>query len=231
MVRIAIVGLALLVAVPALAGAPATGTYYSSDWHSGTFDPGRFSESWVGGPGQIGNTINAMSWDGSTLGGDWVVSCPAIVSPPTLISDTRDASGTGDVKYATMYGGGTFWFSMNGPWGDGTEDYTGMINTFDVTTTYQYYNNTLLGIVSNITMSGVFDGYDSCIEYAIGNAAFVGDSGPVAMNYPPYLNSSCSTGPTIGGWGDTVQITLNIFGNCTVPLEEKTWGGIKALYE
>jgi hypothetical protein len=195
------------------------------------FDPGRFSESWMGGPGQVGNTINAQSWDGSTLGGDWVVSCAAIASPPTLESDTRDANGTGDVVYSTIYGGGTFWFSMNGPWGDGTEDYTGTISTFNVTTTYQYANNNLLGIRSNITMSGIFDGYDNCVEYVISNAAFVGTGGASPAGYPPYLNSSCATGPTVGGWGDAVQITLNIFGSCTIPVEGKTWGGVKALYE
>ena len=229
---IAIVGLALLLAVPALAGAPATGTYYSWDLPGGSFDAGRFSESWVGSSGQVGNTINAMSWDGAALGGEWVVSCPAIAATPTLILDSRDANGTGDMIYLTIYGGGSFWFSMNGPWGDGTEDYTGTLNTFNVTSTHQFINWVRTGIRSNITLSGGFDGYDNCMDYVISNAAFVGETSvlPLPADYPPFMDSSCNSGPTTGGWGDTVQIELNIYGSCTIPNQEKTWGALKALY-
>jgi len=232
MTRIAIVGLALLVAVPAFAGAPATGTYLSWDMPGGSFDVGRFSESWNGGGGQIGNTVNAMSWDGATLGLEWVVSCPAIASSPTIIIDTRDVDGTGDIIYLTIYGGGSFWFSKDGPWGDGTEDYSGALNTFNVTSTHQYINNVRTGIRSNITLTGQFDGYDNCMEYVISNAAFTGETSvmPLPAGYPPFIDSGCNAGPTTGGWGDTVQIELNIFGSCVVPIEEKTWGAVKALY-
>ncbi len=229
---IAIVGLALLVAVPVFAGAPTTGTYYSWDLPGGSFDAGRFSESWVGSSGQIGNTINAMSWDGAGLGGEWIVSCPAIASAPTVVSDTRDTTGTGAVTYSTVYGGGSFWLSMNGPWGDGSEDYTGSLNTFNVTSTHQYIAWALTGIRSNITLSGGFDGYDNCMEYVISNAAFVGSTDAMALpgDYPPFMDSSCSSGPTTGGWGDTVQIEMNVYGSCTIPNQEKTWGALKALY-
>jgi len=232
MVRIAIVGLALLVAVPAFAGAPASGTYYSWDMPLGSFDTGRFSESWIPSSGQIGNTVNAMSWDGTTLGGEWVVSCPAIASEPTLIADTRDTNGDGDMIYFTIYGGGSFWLSMNGPWGDGSQDYTGWLNTFNVTSTHQYIGWARQGVRSNITMSGQFDGFDNCMEYVINNAAFTGETSilPMPPGYPPFINSGCNTGPTTGGWGDAVQIELNISGSCTIPVEDSTWGALKALY-
>ena len=233
MTRIAIVGLALLVAVPAFAGAPATGTYYSWDLPGGSFDAGRFSESWVGSSGQIGNTVNAMSWNGSVLGGEWRVWCPAIASAPTLVADTRDANGNGDMIWFTIYGGGNFWLSMNGPWGGSSEDYTGALNTFNVTSTHQFINWQPSGIRSNITLSGQFDGYTNCMEFVIANAAFVGSTDFMALpgDYPPFIDSSCNSGPTIGGWGDAVQIELNIYGTCTIPVEETTWGGIKALYD
>jgi hypothetical protein len=232
MKRIAIVGLALLVAVPAFAGAPATGTYYSWDLPGGSFDAGRFSESWLPSSGQIGNTVNAMSWDGATLGGEWKVWCPSIASSPTLVADTRNASGDGDVIYFTIYGGGSFWFSGAGPWGDSSQDYTGWLNTFNVTSTHQYIGWVRTGVRSNITMTGQFDGFDNCMEYVISNAAFVGETtyGPLPGDYPPFLDSNCNSGPTAGGWGDAVQIELNISGSCTVPIEDKTWGAVKALY-
>jgi hypothetical protein len=224
--------LCVAVAAPAAATPPNDGAYNSSDL-GGTMQTGLFSESWVvSGPGQIGNTVNAMSWDGVTLGGEWKVWCPAIAAAPVLTEDTRDGNGTGDVEYQTDYIGGYFWLSKNGPWGDGTEDYSGVLLSFEITARYQYIFGNLAGIRSNVTLVGDFDGYGNCMTYAINNAAFVGMS-PSALPawYPPFLDTSCATGTvSVGGWGTATQITLTVFGTCVIGTEQTTWGAVKARY-
>lgn len=43
--------------------------------------------------------------------------CPSIQTPPVLVSDPRDVSGTGDVTYRTVYSGGHSWLGAAGPLG------------------------------------------------------------------------------------------------------------------
>jgi hypothetical protein len=226
----------LLAAVPALAGPPATGVYYSTDL-GGLMLTGRFSESWVD-PGdhlQVGNTFNAESYDpGFGLGSQWKIYCASIALPPTLIADTRDGNGTGEVSYRSEYTGGLFWLSRFGPWGDGTIDYPGSIDIFTVTTTFMYVNNQLLGIRTNLTTAGTFDNYTGCFEYSINNTAYFGDTdtvGPLPAGFPAFMDDQCQLGMrTRGGWGSVTEIALRILGNCTVATEESTWGSLKALY-
>jgi len=224
----------VLTAVPVLAGPPQTGVYLSTDM-GGPMLPGRFSESFVdpGSHGQVGNTLQALSWDGS-LGTQWQLTCASIAFPPNVVADTRDAGGTGEVTYRTDYAGGLFWLSKNGPWGDGMLDYTGAIDIFTVTTTYLFVNNQVLGIRANVTTTGSFDNFGGCFEYSINNTAFYGDTdtaGPLPAGFPSFMDDSCQIGArTRGGWGSVTQIALRILGNCTVPTQDSTWGGIKALY-
>lgn len=226
----------MLIAGTAFATPPQTGVYLSNDF-GGVMLTGRFSESWVNpsaSHGQVGNTIDAMSWNGAVLGTEWKVWCPSIALPPTLVSDNRDGNGTGDVTYQTTYGGGVYWMSKNGPWGDGSVDYTGTVQSFMIVTTYQYVFGQLLGIRSNVTMIGKFDGYDNCMEYTINNAAFVGttDVMPLPSDYPPFYDSSCATGTVSrGGWGTVTQIAIRIYGSCAVATRPASWGAIKALYK
>ncbi len=225
----------ILLAGSAAATPPMTGTYYSMDLPGGTMLAGTFSESWVtaAGQGQIGNTLHANSWDGTTLATEWKVWCPSIAAAPLLISDTRDTNGTGNVTYQTDYAGGYFWLSMNGPWGDGTEDYSGTLITFRVETTYQYVMGSLLGIRSNVTMMGMFDGYDNCMQYVINNAAFTGTTDMMSMpaGYPPFLDTNCASGTvTTGGWGTVSDIAMQVLGSCTIRTQETTWGAVKSLY-
>jgi hypothetical protein len=220
------------VAIPAMGAPPVVGAYYSYDLPGGTFNAGRFSESWVdpGTHGQIGNTVNAESWNGTALGTEWKLWCPSIQTPPVLVSDTR-VNGTGDVTYRTVYSGGHFFLGAVGPWGD--EDYTGDLNFFVITTTYMYVDNALLGIRSNVVSYGQIAGYTDCMEYEINNAAFFGttDTGTKPADYPAFLDESCSEGVWIrGGWGSATQIAIRIRGECNVGVEPSTWGQIKALY-
>lgn len=222
---------------------PAAGIYKSNPLPGATFVSGHFSESWMGATGrdgQIGNTINAGSWDGMALGTVWRLWCPAIASSPQLVSDSRDGNGSGDVVWKTAYLGGHFWLSQNGPWSaDNLIDFTGDCVAFDVVTTYQFFFGEVIGIRSNVTMQGRFDILDPtwdelCIVYEINNAAFFGntdDVGPLPADFPPFLDSSCQTGTmSRGGWGDVTHITMRILG-CTVPGEQKSWGAVKAMYQ
>lgn len=226
--------LALVVlAVPVVAGPPVQGVYYSFDMPSGSFNPGRFSESWMdmGAHGQIGNTVNAESWTGSALGTEWKLWCPSIALPPNLVADTRDAMGTGEVTWRTTYQGGHFWLSSSGPWGD--EDYTGDLDFFIVTATYMYVFGDVLGIRSNVTTAGPFDGYNVCFIFSINNCAFYSDTntGPKPVTFPAFMDQNCNTGTLArGGWGSVTEMAFQITGDCQVGTQPSTWGQIKALY-
>jgi hypothetical protein len=225
-----LVVLVSFVAVPALATAPAVGNYTPSD--------GRFSESQYGGGGQIGNTINAQSWDLTSLGLQWILQCQSIVSSPTVLEDTRDENGTGYIKYRTVYGGGTMWLDDNGPWGDGSEDYIADIGNAGmvVTSTHLFVMGTKTGVVSDITVQGVFRDYSNCFTYALSNAVILGVAGSPATDYPEFLDVNCDSGNmSLGAWGDVDDIILSIYAPddpfCTIPVQDATWGQIKSMYK
>ena len=229
MIRLFLALALILLPTLALAGPPTTGTYLSQDMGGAMYN-GRFSESFLGGgPGQLGNTINAASFDGVTLGSQWSLSCVSIEAPPTLVSDSRDGSGTGSVIYTTQYDDGVFFLDGNGPWGDGSEDYTGVVFYFENTSTHQYILGNLAGVVSNVTIHGIFDGYGDCFDFALSNSATLGTSpSPMPANYPDFLDDSCNTGPTIGAWGTVPTIRLSILGSCAVTNETASFGTLKA---
>ena len=230
---IAMVFVLVFIAVGVQAGAPVPGTYKSYDMPGGTFNTGRFSESWAGpgADGQIGNTVDARSWDGVALGTEWKLWCPSIQTPPVLVSNTVDGSGNGEMTWRTVYSGGHFFLGAPGPWGD--EDYGGDLAGFIVVTTYQFVFGEVLGIRSNVTSWGEIDGYTNCMEYEINNAAFFGstDTGTLPADYPAFLDEDCNTGTwSRGGWGSATQIAIRIKGSCTVAAESSTWGRVKSLY-
>jgi hypothetical protein len=220
---------------------PVNGIYLPME-QSGPMLSGRFAESWVdpGGHGQVGNTINAASWSSPLLGGQWRLWCPQIAAPPTLVADTRDGSGTGDVTWRTTYSGGQFWLTRFGPWSaDNLADFTGTVQSFIVTTTYQYVFGSVLGIRSNIVTIGMFDQLDpcwgsQCFDYTIDNTSFYGttDEAPKPADFPGFLDPNfCPSDQerlTRGGWGDVTHVALRITG-CVVPDQPTTWGGIKTL--
>jgi hypothetical protein len=216
----------------ALAGAPVNGVYYSVDQPSGTFLTGHFTESWVSNPpnqGQVGNAINAQSWDGTTLGAEWWLSCPAIAAPPTLITDAV-TNGDGFRIYQTTYSGGVLWLSATGPWGD--EDYYADVLSMTVSSTHLYTGGTLIDVVSDITLFGSFRGYAPCFEYTISNAAIngYGDTGTLPMGFPPFVAGATCDPVGFGAWGDVTATTLTITGDCSVGNEVRTWGALKARF-
>ncbi|MDH5270953.1 MAG: hypothetical protein OEY32_13620, partial [Candidatus Krumholzibacteria bacterium] len=85
--RVLLSVLCILLAGSAAATPPMTGTYYSMDLPGGTMLAGTFSESWVTtppAPGKIGNTLHALSWDGTMLATEWKLWCASIGAAPVL---------------------------------------------------------------------------------------------------------------------------------------------------
>ncbi len=204
------------------------GTYTSS----GSLLEGRVSEAWCSGagPGVPGNTQNAQSWDGSTLMTQWHVWGMQIDDNGAQETGRSiDENGTGWIDYETNYTGGQFWLDANGPWGDGSMDYTGNLTYFNVSTRVTYVNGAMVGKTSNVMFTGDFDPmdcYDCSLEYVITNASWVWQSGmpDKPANYPAFL-----CGADQGELFDACCINAEIFCD-QVPVDESSWGAVKSLY-
>lgn len=223
----------VLAPVVAFAAAPAVGTYKTL---YGQVLTGRATESMPAdmAEGQIGNLVMAASYDGTTLGTNWAVSCPQIASAPVLTYDDVDEYGYGQRIYRTDYTGGVLWLSGTGAWAGGDAYYTSPLSTFRIIATKQYEAGVLVGVVSNINLRGPIDGYTSCFEMAISNAEFVGYTPvgtPVPGPFPAFKGpSDCNATGSHGTYWDVHDITLTLYGSCVVPTEKSTWGAIKTLY-
>jgi hypothetical protein len=222
----------VLAASAAQAGPPRSGTLRSTDL-GGAVLTGNFSESWLtaGAHGQVGNAVNAMSWDGATLETQWKLWCPSVASPPVPAGDTRDLAGTGDVTYRTTYVDDQFWFSGAGPWGDNADDFTGTLENFSVTAVYHFVGGQLASIHSSVSTLGVFDGFPQCLEYTINSAVFTGTTDYTRKpgDYPDSLAADCASNVLDrGAWGTVQSIAMTIL-HCRVGFEPSAWGDVKRL--
>lgn len=222
----------VLTAGAVVAGPPVNGTYQSTDL-GGTIPLGRYSESWSmpGGWLMMGNVSHAESWDGMNLGTVWRYYCP-MLTMSTLLVDNVDGNGNGNRTYMKTYTGGFVWLSGTGPWANGDPQYTGPITAYTEFETVQFVNFARLAAVSNVQATAQFDGYDSCMNFAVGNMADVNNTDVMMkpMDYPAFLATDCNPTATMGSWWDMFTLTLTITG-CTVETEESTWGEIKAKYQ
>ncbi len=236
--------LLLLLAAPVLANPvpwpPTEGTYVMNDLWGPCF-----SESWdvCGGHGEIGNTFHSIVI-GATIGsgffydpeledGLWRIWCPSISEEPTLLSDTRDGTGTGDVTWFVSYAGGHFMLSLEGPWSEYHEvDYPGNLTRFEATTVYHYDCGELETIHASIYTTGRFEWYNFlCITQTI-DIVVSGTTGegPFPPEYPDLLDPACQAGTrTEGAFGSVLSSTLTIQ-DCTSSAAEWSWGRIKELY-
>jgi hypothetical protein len=222
-----------MLVVAAYADAPVNGIYQSP----GALDEGRFSESYIGGgQGYPGNTVYALSWNGSDLGLQWKLLCPYIASPPELIEDTVDSLGNGHRVYRTIYTGGEYWLDGIGPWSSGDAFYSGYLEHYVHTTTMQIAGGELVGYTTNAQMTGRFYGYpEACMQLTIANAALVEAGGVPPADYPVLKDGtggSCvdAVGGMIGEWGRVWAITMIVQGCEPAATEESSWGTIKSLY-
>jgi hypothetical protein len=227
-ILISILTIVLMVGTASVyAGPPINGTYKSSD---GDFDEGREASSWLGGGFlSTGNVLHGQSWNGVALGGDWKILCPQVVSV-VLIVDLV-VGGNGQRIYQIDYTGGFVELGGAGPWGNGDPSYTGAIDTYTEIRTVLYTGGVKVGSVSDHAVSAHLQGYtQTCMTWAIGNGAWLGESpGVKPANYPTYNDAACNPTGASGHWGDITDLTLSITG-CAVGTENKTWGGVKSLY-
>lgn len=225
-----------LLAAPVLAQCPdATGIWSTQ---MGTMLGGRASEAFCGldgNPlygGQEGNSQNAMSWDGTTLGSQWKAWGMAIdASGAVEIGNTVDpVTGNGTITYQTFYLGGQFWLNGGHTWGDGINDLTGTITDYQVITTVTVVGNSAVGATSNITFGGLFENcpaFQDCrVEFVLSNAILIWSSHwgtPMPPDYPGFM---CDA--NVGELFDVCCTTMSI--DCAVATESQTWSGIKAMY-
>jgi hypothetical protein len=228
--RILAIGLAALLALPvaALAADPVPGIYTST---ANDFLEGRGSASWENAPlnKSINHVFNSQSWDGMSLGTEWVFKCGV---GNTTVTNVDTTNGDGFIYYQTVYTGGTFWLTKNGPWGDSVNDLTGTLNTTTDNTTVAYSDGNPIWAVSNVNTTGLFDGSDCVLEFAIANALGLGDTDVAGfpMSYPPFLDPMCTSGSRIrGSWGDLLTLAMSI--DCPTPIQSHTWGSIKTLHD
>lgn len=204
---------------------------YSTYANPATILGGRASEAWCTPTeqrgGVPGNTLDAMSWDGTMLNSQWRFWGMEINGDGAIMTlYSLDGTGTGFIDYTTNYTGGQFWLSGGHSWSDGT-DLTGLVTYLNVGARVSFFQGAVTGITSNILISGVFDICENCIlQYAISNAIRVWD--PTGGSMPPlYPAWACGT---TGELFDICCIMAHI--DCEyIATEESTWGDIKQLHK
>ncbi len=234
-------GLITLIVTPALAGPPVNGAYFSVDL-GGNIQMGHGTESWPesvadGSWGEIGNTLQAQSWNGANLAAQWSVSCITLCVEPVLMNDNLDTNQTGYQTWRNEYCGGRLWMAGTGEaWDGGDTEYWADVVNFVSYTTYQYYEGVSVGMIANINMTAVFDGYDTCMEFVIANSTGLGytdiDGDPLdnlPPDFPLFMSANCSETGSRGVWGQISGVTVIITG-CATRTEETSWSSLKSLY-
>ena len=221
--------LIVLIAFPAWA-APVSGIYRSTDL-GGSLFTGRASTWRPGVNSGLPHVLHAQSWNGSSLGNQWEISC-VIENSNFMVQDNR-VNGVGTIVYTSTFQGGTLTLYAGGwPWGDGVAT----LGATMMVTTVQYILiggvSTPIASVVNGNTSGLFAG-DCTLVFAIGNGSGVGETPffQKPADYPMFLDGTCGpAAPNLqyGTWGNVITITMYI--NCTIGVEEDTWGAIKELY-
>ncbi|MFQ5510265.1 MAG: hypothetical protein ACE5EO_00295 [Candidatus Krumholzibacteriia bacterium] len=214
-------------AVSSRAGAPIQGTYKSS---AGQVMAGRYAESFANAGEFLtpGNVMTTESWNGASLATQYFFSCPQLVSV-NLVQDNTGGTGNGSIIWSKVYLGGAFFMNGAGEaWDGGDATYSGVIDTYTERVTVLFIGGVRVSATSNIEGSGRFNGFpNACISW-IANGVDVAGAKPAG--FPDYVDSSCNPNRVFGRFGNRTDYTINVI-PCVVPVEDATWGHIKALYE
>lgn len=228
--------LAVLVTVPAFAGPPLNGTYKSTDL-GGPMLTGRYCEYWPGATRlSVNNTMNEKSWDGASLGTQWWFYCPRQAAPALLLFDGV-SGGSGPKIWRLDYTGGICWLAGSGPWGNGDPSYVALIDIWTAIVTESYSGGVVVGQIRTINAQATFQAYNAeCINLQVSNTEWFGDTngGALPAGYPDFWDgTSCSSAGTTGWgeYGNVTDITFDIIGCATIPVERLSWGSLKARYE
>jgi|CXWL01.1.fsa_nt_gi hypothetical protein len=232
---ITILAFASLIVLPGLAAAVPIGGIYTSTDLGGQVLTGRASTWRAGINSGLPHVLHAQSWDGTTVGTQWDVSC-ATENANFQVEDNRVA-GVGTVVYTSTFTGGTFTLFAGGwPWGDGV----GTLGTTALITTVQFINiggiSTPVASVVNGNTAGEFS--NGCrLTFVIANGAGVGETtslNPAIVKpptYPTFQDGTCAPAAgnaQFGSWGNVLTLTMAI--DCTVAATPVTWSHTKSLY-
>ena len=189
-----------------VAAAPVTGFYMSGT--GGDVLEGRWSEAWFGGvEGAIGSTINAASWNGSTLGTMWELTGPAIDAAPTMYDTYPEGSLTVE-KWFTTYSGGSLTMKDTGSWwgGDPGTEYDLTVNSYTHDTTKYFDGSTWVGATTLVHFNATFDDFPGyAVDFIIAVAVPVGFGAAPPAGYPEFAIDT-----TLGAWGNAQKIRLEI---------------------
>lgn len=220
----------------AVAGPPLPGVYKTTDM-GGPVSTGRYTEGWDAGGGALlpGTTLDAESWNGSTLGTEWRYWCATTSAPGDLLTDTVDGSGNGSRTYRKVFVGGSIWLSGSGPWANGDADYPGTIDSYVEYETVHFFGGVEVNAVTNVQATAHFDAYPaSCMTFYVSNGVRIGSTdlgGSLPPDYPGFLSAgACAPNMPNGAWWNMMTMTLSVTQGCATPVEASTWGAIKTLY-
>jgi hypothetical protein len=182
----------------------ATCHMYKEDHGESAAEDGRWSESYAGGgPSMPGNVVHAASWDGLTLGAQWEVAGPTLVSAVETYNDV-DVNGDGTVIYESTYSGGTATLDSS-LWGEAglvTADVTSYLQV----TTFIYVGGQVDWLTSHAEVTA-----EALVQatppYPLGFVALAHFDGPggnwLPVDYPAYLG-----GVTEGQWGTLADVEV-----------------------
>jgi hypothetical protein len=195
--------------VSAVEAAPIIGDYKSPELGGADLLNGRWAESFAGGgQGQVGNLINAASWNGTQLGTQWLLSDPNLQQVSVMYDHV--IGGNGQIAYVTTYDGGEMTLKVSGPdnypWagaGD-VDDYVIEIDSYTHLTTVQWLGGQVVDIRSTVLMDGTFRDYEGYgLAFLVATAAQLGE-GELPDDYPEYL------GAETGHFGIIQKINMEI---------------------
>jgi hypothetical protein len=221
-------------AVSAYAGPPLVGIYTSE---AGQVSHGRYTESFANNGDflTVGNAVNAASWDGATLGVQWTIHCPDIVSTLLIADMVNPLTGNGQKLYKKFFSGGAFTLNGTGEaWDGGDAIYSGVIDSYQETVSIIYSNFQRVNADADISWTGHFNGsYYPCVQWTANGATLDDTSGGATLppDYPVFVDpNTCDPGRIYGIWWQMTDVAMTIL-DCTVPTKEETWGAVKTLYE
>ncbi len=182
----------------------ATCHMYTEDHADGPATAGRWSEGYVGGDhGQVGNVFHGASWDGATLGLEWDISGPTLLTSVETSNDL-DGGGNGTITKEVTYDGGTLIID-SALWG-GSGLVTATVSHTVLHVTYVYVANNIDWAASHAEMEAEAE-VVATPEYPIILIATLHYDGPgggwLPLDYPPYLG-----GATAGQWGTAVDVEI-----------------------
>ena len=227
-VRTKLGAVATAVAVVLLAGGaaqayPIAGIFESEEFPGGDVMDGRWSESLPEGDTdslcQIGSIINAASWDGDKLGTQWQMSQQRLVSANPVHEE--DLGALRIETWVLGYEGGELVLGKDARigtskwWGGEPVDteYLVDITNYSHTTQIHYLGDTVAGVYSIISLTGMFDqskyaGYE--VEFMLAVAVQLDDGATPPDDFPDYLFGDYPDPEQWGQWGIAQKIKMEI---------------------